>query len=103
MMKAVCWYGAGDMRVENVPDPKIINRRDAIIRITTTAICGSDLHIYGGYIPMMQKGDIMGHEFMGVVEEVGSDNRLKKGDRVVVPFTIACGSFFFCQRTLFSL
>lgn len=102
-MKAVCWYGAGDMRVENVPDPKILNRRDAIIRVTTTAICGSDLHIYGGYIPLMQKGDIVGHEFMGVVEEVGSDNRLKKGDRVVVPFTIACGGCFFCSRTLFSL
>jgi len=88
-MKAVCWYGANEVRVETVPDPKILNPRDAIIKITSTAICGSDLHIYGGYIPTVQQGDIIGHEFMGEVVEVGSrvDN-LKIGDRVVVPSTI---------------
>jgi threonine dehydrogenase-like Zn-dependent dehydrogenase len=87
-----------------VPDPKILNPRDAIIRITRTAICGSDLHLYDGYIPTMEKGDILGHEFMGEVVEVGSENKeLKKGDRVVVPFTIACGHCFFCERELWSL
>jgi threonine dehydrogenase-like Zn-dependent dehydrogenase len=103
-MKALCWYGKNDVRVESVPDPKILNPRDAIIKITTTAICGSDLHLYDGYIPTMQKGDILGHEFMGEVVEVGKDNkRLKVGDRVVVPFTIACGHCFFCERELWSL
>lgn len=103
-MRAVCWNGKYDVRVFNVPDPKILNPRDAIIRVTTTAICGSDLHLYDGYIPTMQKGDILGHEFMGEVVEVGNEvQNLRKGDRVVVPFTIACGRCFFCQRELWSL
>lgn len=103
-MKALCWYGKNDVRVETVPDPKILNPRDAIIKITTTAICGSDLHLYNGYIPTMQKGDILGHEFMGEVVEVGSENKkLKIGDRVVVPFTIACGRCFYCEREMWSL
>lgn len=103
-MKAVCWYGIHDMRVENVPDPHIINPHDAIIEITSTAICGSDLHFYDGYIPTMKKGDIVGHEFMGNVVEVGSAVRkVKKGDRVTVPFTIACGQCEYCQRNLWSL
>ncbi len=91
-MRAVCWNGKTDVRVETVPDPEILNPRDAIVRITSTAICGSDLHLYDGYIPTMKKGDILGHEFMGEVVEVGRDvGNLKVGDRVVVPFTIACG------------
>jgi threonine dehydrogenase-like Zn-dependent dehydrogenase len=103
-MKAVCWYGKKDVRVENVTDPKILNGRDAIVKITLTAICGSDLHLYNGYIPTMQQGDVLGHEFMGEVVEVGKEiSNLKKGDRVVVPFDIACGRCFFCQRSLFSL
>jgi threonine dehydrogenase-like Zn-dependent dehydrogenase len=97
-VKATRWYGKHDIRVENVPDPVIDHPRDAIIRITSTAICGSDLHIYDGYIPTMEKGDILGHEFMGVVEDVGSRNTLKKGDRVIIPFQIACGQCYFCQR-----
>ncbi len=102
-MKAVCWYGKHDMRVMDVPDPKILNDRDAIIKVTTTAICGSDLHLYNGYIPTMEEGDILGHEFMGEVVEVGKDvKNLQTGDRVVVPFTIACGNCFFCQRDLWS-
>lgn len=103
-MKAVCWHGANDVRVDNVPDPTIINPRDAIVKITSTAICGSDLHLYNGYIPTMQSGDILGHEFMGEVVEVGSEvKNLKKGDRAVIPFTISCGSCFFCNRDLWSL
>jgi threonine dehydrogenase-like Zn-dependent dehydrogenase len=103
-MKAVCWHGAHDVRVNNVPDPKILNPRDAIIKITSTAICGSDLHLYEGNIPTMESGDILGHEFMGEVVEVGRGvNNLQIGDRVVVPFTISCGSCFFCNRTLWSL
>ncbi len=103
-MKANCWYGTHDVRVETVPDPTILNPRDAIVKITSTAICGSDLHLYDGYIPTMQKGDILGHEFMGEVVEVGpAVKNLKLGDRVVVPFPIACGNCFFCQRELFSL
>ena len=103
-MKALCWYGKNDVRVEEVPEPKILNPRDAIIKITTTAICGSDLHLYNGYIPTMEKGDILGHEFMGEVVETGSDvKNLKVGDRVVVPFTIACGRCFFCEQELWSL
>lgn len=103
-MKAVCWYGKFDVRVENVPDPKLLNDRDAIIKITSTAICGSDLHLYHGVIPTMLPGDILGHEFMGEVVETGKAvKNLRKGDRVVVPFTIACGSCFFCKRLLWSL
>nr|HET6904761.1 zinc-dependent alcohol dehydrogenase [Ktedonobacteraceae bacterium] len=103
-MKALCWEGTHKVRVENVPDPKILNPRDAIIKISSTAICGSDLHLYDGYIPAMEKGDILGHEFMGEVVEVGRGvENLKKGDRVVVPFTIACGRCFFCQQNLWSL
>jgi len=103
-MKALCWHGAEDVRVDNVPDPKILNPRDAIIKITSTAICGSDLHLYDGYIPTMKSGDILGHEFMGEVVELGPEvKNLKVGDRVVVPFTISCGSCFFCQKQLWSL
>jgi len=103
-MRAVRWYGKHDVRVDNVPDPEIVNPRDAIIRITSTAICGSDLHLYNGMIPTMQAGDILGHEFMGEVVEVGSGvTNLGVGDRVVVPFTIACGTCFFCEKTLTSL
>jgi threonine dehydrogenase-like Zn-dependent dehydrogenase len=103
-MKAVRYYGKEDIRVETVPDPQILNPRDAIVKITATAICGSDLHIYGGYIPTMEHGDILGHEFMGEVVEVGKDNkRLTVGDRVVVPFTISCGRCFFCKEELWSL
>jgi threonine dehydrogenase-like Zn-dependent dehydrogenase len=103
-MRANCWYGPNDVRVENVPDPKILNARDAIVRITSTAICGSDLHLYNGYVPSMEKGDILGHEFMGEVVELGSGvGNLKVGDRVVVPFPISCGNCFFCEEKLFSL
>ncbi len=103
-MKATCWYGKEDVRVEDVPEPKILNPRDAIVRITSTAICGSDLHLYDGYIPAMMPGDILGHEFMGEVVEAGSGlSNLRTGDRVVVPFPIACGNCFFCQRQMFSL
>jgi threonine dehydrogenase-like Zn-dependent dehydrogenase len=102
-MKAVCWHGVEDVRVDKVPDPEIINPRDAIVRITSTAICGSDLHLYGGKVPTMMKGDVLGHEFMGVVEETGRGvGTLKKGDRVVVPFTIACGNCYFCQHDMWS-
>jgi threonine dehydrogenase-like Zn-dependent dehydrogenase len=103
-MKAVCWHGAHDVRVENVPEPKLLNNRDALIKISLTAICGSDLHLYDGYIPTMKKGDILGHEFMGEVLEVGREvPSLKKGDRVVVPFTICCGRCFYCQKGMWSL
>ncbi|MBD0268865.1 MAG: alcohol dehydrogenase catalytic domain-containing protein, partial [Cyanobacteria bacterium Co-bin8] len=103
-MKAVCWHGAQDVRVDNVPDPKILNPQDAIIKVTSTAICGSDIHLYDGFIPTMQSGDILGHEFMGEVVEVGPEvKKLKVGDRVVVPFTISCGHCFFCNRDLWSL
>lgn len=102
-MKALCWMGTNDVRVETVPDPKILNDRDAIVRITSTAICGSDLHLLDGYVPTMESGDIMGHEPMGEVVEVGSGvKNLKVGDRVVVPFTISCGECFFCKKGLFS-
>jgi len=102
-MKAVCWYGTNDVRVARVPDPTILNARDAIVKISLTAICGSDLHLYDGFIPTMKRGDILGHEFMGEVVEVGLQNtRLQVGDRVVVPFTIACGRCFFCERDLWS-
>jgi threonine dehydrogenase-like Zn-dependent dehydrogenase len=103
-MKAVCWYGRNDVRVESVPDAQVINPRDAVVKVTLSAICGSDLHLYNGYIPTMMKGDILGHEFMGEVMAVGSEvKRLAVGDRVVVPFTIACGACFFCRRQLWSL
>lgn len=102
-MKATCWHGKHDIRVETVPDPKILNPRDAIVKITSTAICGSDLHIYDGLIPAMERGDILGHEFMGEVVEAGpAVKNLKKGDRVVVPFPISCGNCFFCKKGLFS-
>ena len=103
-MKANCWYGKHDLRVEDVPDPKIINSQDIIIKVTSTAICGSELHLYNGFVPSMEQGDILGHEFMGEVVETGKDvNNLKVGDRVIVPFAIACGKCFFCNRTMFSL
>jgi threonine dehydrogenase-like Zn-dependent dehydrogenase len=103
-MKANCWYGKKDVRVETVPDPEILDRQDAIIRVTSTAICGSDLHLYNGLIPTMEKGDILGHEFMGEVVEVGPMvTRLAVGDRVVVPFPISCGACDMCRRQLFSL
>jgi threonine dehydrogenase-like Zn-dependent dehydrogenase len=103
-MKAVCWYGRGDVRVETVPEPQILNARDAIIKVTLTAICGSDVHLYDGCIPTMREGDILGHEFMGEVVEVGhAVKNLRPGDRVVVPFTIACGQCFFCTRGQWSL
>jgi threonine dehydrogenase-like Zn-dependent dehydrogenase len=96
--------GTSNIQVHQVPDPEIVNPHDAILRITRTAICGSDLHLYDGYIPTMEAGDILGHEFMGIVEEVGPEvKNLKRGDRVVVPFTISCGSCFFCNRQLWSL
>ena len=103
-MRALCWYGKYDVRIKNVPDPQILNPRDAVIRVTSTAICGSDLHLYDGYIPTMQQGDILGHEFMGEVVEVGREVKdLRMGDRVVVPFTISCGRCCFCERELWSL
>lgn len=103
-MRANCWYGINKLRVEEVPDPHIINPRDAIVRITSTAICGSDLHLYDGFIPTMAEGDILGHEFMGEVVEVGSGiTNLNIGDRVVVPFPISCGNCFFCEKELYSL
>ncbi len=103
-MKALCWYGTGDVRVENVPDPKILNAGDAIVKITSTAICGSDLHLHNGFQPTMEKGDILGHENMGEVVEVGSGvTKLKVGDKVVVPFVIACGQCEFCKKEMYSL
>jgi threonine dehydrogenase-like Zn-dependent dehydrogenase len=103
-MKANCWFGKKKVRVEDVPDPQILNARDAIVRVTSTAICGSDLHLYNGFIPTVEKGDILGHEFMGEVVEVGpSVTNLKVGDRVVVPFPIACGACAACANGLFSL
>src|SRR5581483_10403218 len=103
-MKATCWYGKQDVRVEDVPDPEIARPHDAIVRITTTAICGSDLHLYNAFVPTMETGDILGHEFMGEVVEVGSAvQKLEVGDRVVVPFPIACGQCFFCREEMYSL
>src|SRR6187401_3546315 len=102
-MRALVWHGKEKVSVDTVPDPTIVDPSDAIIRITSSAICGSDLHLFDGYQPTMEDGDILGHEPMGIVAEVGSAVRkLKKGDRVVVPFVIACGSCFFCTKTLFS-
>ncbi|MDB6031562.1 MAG: Alcohol dehydrogenase GroES domain protein [Verrucomicrobiales bacterium] len=103
-MKAVIWNGKKDVRVETVPDPRLLNPRDAIVKITATAICGSDLHLYNGFVPSMKAGDILGHEFMGEVVEVGPGvKNLKPGDRVVVPFCIACGDCFYCENELWSL
>jgi threonine dehydrogenase-like Zn-dependent dehydrogenase len=102
-MKAVCWQRTGVVEVEDVPDPTILNPRDAIVRISSTAICGSDLHLYDGFIPTMKSGDILGHEFMGEVVEVGrAVTNLQKGDRVIVPFPIACGRCYFCTHDLFA-
>jgi threonine dehydrogenase-like Zn-dependent dehydrogenase len=103
-MRANCWMGRTDLKVQDVPDPKILNDRDAIVRITSTAICGSDLHLYNGFIPTMRKGDILGHEFMGEVVEIGPEVRnLNPGDRVVVPFTISCGACNSCGDELYSV
>ena len=102
MMRALTWHGAKDVRVETVSDPEIINSRDAIIKITSTAICGSDLHLYDGVIPAVKPGDVLGHEFMGEVVETGKDSTLKKGQRVVVPFTISCGGCFHCKQQQYS-
>lgn len=103
-MKAVCWHGANDVRVDTVPDPEILNPRDAILKVTATTICGSDLHLYDGYIPTMKSGDILGHEFMGEVVEIGSEvKKLRKGDRVAVSSMIGCGHCFFCQQQSWSL
>jgi threonine dehydrogenase-like Zn-dependent dehydrogenase len=102
-MRALCWHGKNDVRVDNVPDPKILAPTDCIVKVTTTAICGSDLHLLDGFMPTMKSGDILGHEFMGEVVEVGSSvKKLKAGDRVLVPFTIACGECFFCKKGLTS-
>lgn len=102
-MRALCWHGKTDVRVDTVPDPTIQEPGDVVIKVTATAICGSDLHLYDGYVPTMKAGDILGHEFMGEVVAVGSAvQKLKMGDRVVVPFAIACGHCFFCEKTLFS-
>ncbi|HJS86063.1 MAG TPA: zinc-dependent alcohol dehydrogenase [Acetobacteraceae bacterium] len=102
-MKALCWHGKGDIRCDTVPDPRIEHPRDAIIKVTACAICGSDLHLLDGVMPTMESGDVVGHETMGEVVEVGAENKkLKVGDRVVVPFTISCGECFFCKRGFFS-
>jgi threonine dehydrogenase-like Zn-dependent dehydrogenase len=103
-MKANCWMGKQSVEVQQVPDPKILNPRDAIVRVTSTAICGSDLHLYNGFIPTMKRGDVLGHEFMGDVVDVGGAVRnLSIGDRVVVPFPIACGNCLQCEREMYSL
>jgi threonine dehydrogenase-like Zn-dependent dehydrogenase len=103
-MRAVTWQGIGKVGIENVPDPHIINPRDAIVKVSSTAICGSDLHLYNGYIPTVYRGDILGHEFMGEVVEIGSGvSNLAVGDRVVVPFPISCGNCFFCGEEQYSL
>ncbi|MFP3498191.1 alcohol dehydrogenase catalytic domain-containing protein, partial [Pseudomonas sp. SIMBA_059] len=102
-MRALTYHGANDVRVDNVPDPIIKEADDIILRVTATAICGSDLHLYRGKIPETEAGDIFGHEFMGIVEDTGSAvTNLQIGDRVVIPFVIACGSCFFCQHDLFA-
>ena len=103
-MKALCWHGKKDIRCDTVPDPQIEHPRDAIVKVSSCAICGSDLHLFNGFIPGMKHGDILGHEFMGEVMEVGSGNtKLKPGDRVVVPFTIVCGECEQCRRGNFSV
>ncbi len=101
-MRALTWHGKHDVRVDSVDDPGIVNPRDAIIKVTSTAICGSDLHLYDHFIPTMKAGDILGHEFMGEVVEVGPKSTLKRGQRVVVPFVIACGSCYHCKKTQYS-
>ncbi len=101
-MRALTWHGKHDVRVDTVPDPEIVNPRDAILKVTSTAICGSDLHLYDAVIPGLMAGDILGHEFMGEVVETGPKSTLKKGQRVVVPFTISCGKCFFCESQLYS-
>src|SRR3954451_18392695 len=102
-MRALTWHGKNDIRCESVPDPKIEHGRDAIIKVTACAICGSDLHLFDGVMPTMEKGDVLGHETMGEVVEVGPENKkLKVGDRVVVPFTISCGECFFCKKGFYS-
>ena len=103
VMKAVCWMGKSKVETLTVADPQLLNPHDAIIKITRTAICGSDLHLYDGFIPTMESGDVLGHEFMGIVEEVGKDvTNLRRGDRVVVPFTIACGNCLFCKKKIWA-
>src|SRR5580704_5542076 len=102
-MKAVCWMGKSKVETQTVDDPRLLNPHDAIIKVTRTAICGSDLHLFDGFIPTMEQGDVLGHEFMGIVEETGKEvTNLKRGDRVVVPFTIACGQCLFCKKQLWS-
>ena len=102
-MKAVCWMGKSDVQTLSVEDPRILNPHDAIIKITRTAICGSDLHLFDGFIPTMEAGDVLGHEFMGIVEETGKEvTNLRRGDRVVIPFTIACGQCLFCKKQMWS-
>jgi threonine dehydrogenase-like Zn-dependent dehydrogenase len=103
-MKALCWHGTGDIRYETVPDPQIVDPTDIVIKVTSTALCGSDLHLYDGFMPTMQPGDVIGHEPMGTVVAVGKAvTKLKMGDRVIVPFTISCGKCWFCARQLYSL
>ncbi|MEX0720148.1 MAG: zinc-dependent alcohol dehydrogenase [Balneolaceae bacterium] len=103
-MRALCWHGKNDVRIDNVPDPKIKNAGDVIVKVTSTAICGSDLHLLSGLMPTLEEGDILGHEFMGEIVDVGKEvTKFQKGDRVVVPFTIACGHCHFCKNTLYSL
>jgi Threonine dehydrogenase and related Zn-dependent dehydrogenases len=103
-MKAVCWHGKHDVQVDTVPDPQIVNPRDAVVRVNLTAICGSDLHLYNGYVPTMKRGDILGHEFVGEVVETGSGvSSFKRGDRVIVPFPISCGDCWYCKHGMFAL
>ena len=102
-MKAACWYGRQHVQIDDVPDPKILNPRDAVLRITSTAVCGSDLHLYNGFNPALKPGDVLGHEFMGEVVDVGPESTLTIGDRVVVPFSIACGRCYFCRHDQGSL
>ena len=103
-MRATCWNGRNTVQVDNVPDPQILNSRDAIVKISSTSICGSDLHLYDGYVPTMRQGDILGHEFMGEIVDVGRDvHNLQLGDRVVVPFPIACGNCYQCRAGMFSI
>ena len=102
-MKALCWHGVGDVRVDTVPDPQILDPKDIIIQVTASGICGSDLHLYDGLMPTMEEGDVIGHEPMGIVVELGAEvKKFSKGDRVVVPFVIACGECFFCKKQLYS-